>query len=79
MRREIRTEIADIANWRDIVGEEARILRYVDRHGNIGEKLEPSAVSYILRQVQANITLPGNKKNSASGRSIRFVWAQQST
>ena len=51
-----------IAIWRDIIGPEGKILRSVDRHGNIGEKLEPSAVSYILRQVQANITLPGNKK-----------------
>lgn len=60
-----------IAKWRNLVRSEGKILRSVDRHGNIGEKLEPSAVSYILRQVQANITLPGNK-NPASGRGIRF-------
>ena len=49
-----------------------KILRSVDRHGNIGEKLEPSAVSYILRQVQANITLPGNKKpRQWTGHSFR--------
>ena len=40
-----------IATWRDVVGPEGKILRSVDRHGNIGEKLEPSAISYILRQV----------------------------
>ena len=61
-----------IANWRDIVGQEGKILRSVDRYGNIGEKLEPSAVSYILRQVQANITLPGNKKpRQWTGHSFR--------
>ena len=50
----------------------AKILRSVDRHGNIGEKLEPSAISYILRQVQANITLPGNKKpRQWTGHSFR--------
>ena len=61
-----------IATWRDIVGPKGKILRSVDRHGNIGEKLEPSAVSDILRQVQANITLPGNKKpRQSTGHSFR--------
>ena len=61
-----------IATWRDIVGPEGKILRSVDRHGNIGEKLEPSAISYILCQVQANITLPGNKKpRQWTGHSFR--------
>ena len=61
-----------IATWRDIVGPKGKILRSVDRHGNIGEKLEPSAVSYILRQVQANISLPGNKKpRQWTGHSFR--------
>ena len=61
-----------IAQWGDLVGCEGNILRFVDRHGNIGEKLEPSAVSYILRQVQANITLPSNKKpRQWTGHSFR--------
>jgi site-specific recombinase XerD len=61
-----------IATWRDIVGQDGKILRSVDRHGNIGEKLEPSAISYILRQVQANITLPGNRKpRQWTGHSFR--------
>ena len=51
-----------IANWRNLVGPEGKILCSFERHGNIGEALEPSAISYILWQVQANITLPGNKK-----------------
>ena len=56
----------------DIVGQEGKILRSADKHGNIGEKLEPSAISYILRQVQANITLPGNKKpRQWTGHSFR--------
>ena len=58
--------------WKDIVGPEGKILRSIDRHGNIGEKLEPSAVSYILRQVQASITLSGNKKpRQWTGHSFR--------
>ena len=61
-----------IATWGDIIGQEGKILRSVDRYGNIGEKLEPSAVSYILSQVQANITLPGNKKpRQWTGHSFR--------
>ena len=59
-----------IAQWGDLVGCEGNILRSVDRHGNIGEKLEPSAVSYILRQVQANITLPGNKNPPVDGAFV---------
>ena len=65
-------DVALIAKWAEIVRQEGKILRSVDRHGNIGERLEPSAVSYILRQVQANITLPGNKKpRQWTGHSFR--------
>ena len=61
-----------IAQWEEIVGQEGKILRSIDRHGNIGEKLEPSATSYILRQVQANITLPDNEKpRQWTGHSFR--------
>ena len=61
-----------IAKWAEIVGGEGRILRSIDKYGNIGVKLEPSAVSYILRQVQANITLPGSKKlRQWTGHSFR--------
>ena len=61
-----------IDKWRDIVGPERKILRSVDRYGNISEKLEPSAVSYILRQIQANITQPSNKKTRQwTGHSFR--------
>jgi integrase len=69
----ITKELEDlIAAWREIVGPDGKILRSVDRHGNVGEKLEPSAVSYILRQVQANITLPDNKKpRQWTGHSFR--------
>ena len=63
-----------IITWQNIVGQGGRILRSIDRHGNIGEKLKPSAISYILRQVQANITLPSNKKpRQWTGHS--FPWA----
>ena len=58
--------------WPALVDEEGKILRSIDRYGNIGKKLEPSAISYILRQVQANITLPGNKKpRQWTGHSFR--------
>ena len=45
------------AGFEDVLLE-GKILRSVDRHGNIGKKLEPSAVSYILRQIQATIPPP---------------------
>ncbi|MDA8654341.1 tyrosine-type recombinase/integrase [Alphaproteobacteria bacterium] len=61
-----------IATWRDLVGPKGKILRSIDKYGNIGERLEPSAISYILRQVQANITLPENKKpRQWTGHSFR--------
>jgi len=61
-----------IKTWQEIVGQEGRILRSIDKHGNIGNKLEPSAISYILRQAQENITLPGNKKpRQWTGHSFR--------
>ena len=44
----------------------------MDRHGNIGEKLEPSAIGYILRNIQASLTLPENKKpRQWTGHSFR--------
>lgn len=38
-----------ITKWRDLVACAGEILRSVDRYGNIGEKLELSAISCILR------------------------------
>ena len=35
-----------IATWRDIFGPEGKVLCSIDRHGNIGGKLEPSAIKY---------------------------------
>ena len=61
-----------IKTWQEVVDQEGRILRSIDKHGNIGNKLEPSAISYILRQAQENITLPGNKKpRQWTGHSFR--------
>lgn len=61
-----------LASWRDIVEPEGEILRSVDKHGNISEKLEPSAINYILSQVQADITLSGTKKpRQRTGHSFR--------
>lgn len=70
---EISAELHDlIESWSSVVGGEGKILRSIDKYGNIGVKLEPSAISYILRQVQANITLPGNKKpRQWTGHSFR--------
>ena len=61
-----------IKTWQEVVGQGGRTLRSIDKHGNIGSKLEPSAISYIVRQVQANITLPGNKRpRQWTGHSFR--------
>ena len=70
---EISTELNElIKDWRALVGEEGKILRSIDKYGNIGKKLEPSAVSYILRQIQTNITQPSNKKpRQWTGHSFR--------
>jgi site-specific recombinase XerD len=70
---EISEEVLDLIKvWQEVVGQAGRILRSIDKHGNIGSKLEPSAISYILRQAQENITLPGNKKpRQWTGHSFR--------
>jgi site-specific recombinase XerD len=70
---EISAELNElIKDWQALVGEEGKILRSIDRYGNIGKKLEPSAISYILRQIQTNITQPSNKKpRQWTGHSFR--------
>ena len=70
---EISQELAAlIEKWAERVGGHGPILRSVDRHGNIGEKLEPSAIGYILRKIQTNLTLSENKKpRQWTGHSFR--------
>ena len=70
---EISAELNElIKDWQALVGDEGKILRSIDRHGNIGKKLEPSAISYILQQIQTNITQPSNKKSRQwTGHSFR--------
>ena len=70
---EISAELNElIKDWQALVGEEGKILRSIDKYENIGKKLEPSAISYILRQIQATVTLPGNKKpRQWTGHSFR--------
>ena len=67
-----------IAKWAEIVEQEDKILRSVDRHGNIGEKLEPSAVSSISCGRFRRLSPSPATKNPASGRGIRFSWELQS-
>jgi len=77
---EISQELAAlIEHWAERVGGHGAILRSVDRHGNIAEKLEPSAIGYILRKIQESMTLPENKKTPPEGGGIHFVWALPST
>ena len=70
---EISAELNElIKDWQALVGEEGKILRSIDKYENIGKKLEPSAISYILRQIQTNITQPSNKNpRQWTGHSFR--------
>ena len=70
---EISAELNElIKDWQALVGEEGKILRSIDKYENIGKKLEPSAISYILRQIQTNITHPSNKNpRQWTGHSFR--------
>ena len=42
-------------HWKDIVGNEGYILRSINRHGHIGDNLNPASVSTILKALQYNL------------------------
>ena len=56
--------------WRDIVRTGGYILRSTNRHGHIGDNLNPASVSSILKAIQKDLNI-GENEQLLSGHSFR--------
>ena len=59
-----------IDKWRGIVGNQGYILRSINRHGHIGNNLNPASISTILKTLQEGLK-SGPKEQLLSGHSFR--------
>jgi len=67
----ISKELLTLLNqWKDIVASENYILRSINRHGHIGENLNPASVSTILKGLQHKLNAASTQQ-SLSGHSFR--------
>ena len=56
--------------WKKIAGNEGYILRSINRHGHIGNSLNPASVSTILKALQKNLKMTSTEQ-PLSGHSFR--------
>ena len=59
-----------IDKWRGIVGNQGYILRSINRHGHIGNNLNPASISTILKTLQEGLKSRPNEQ-LLSGHSFR--------
>jgi integrase len=59
-----------LETWRGIVGDEGYILRSINKHGHIGDSLNPASISTILRTLQEGLKTKSNQQ-PLSGHSFR--------
>jgi len=59
-----------IEKWRDVAGRDGYILRSINRHGHLGNNLNPASISTILKTLQEELKL-GSNKQPLSGHSFR--------
>ena len=59
-----------IDKWRGIVGNQSYILRSINRHGHIGNNLNPASISTILKTLQEGLKSRPNEQ-LLSGHSFR--------
>jgi integrase len=59
-----------IEKWKEIVGDEGYILRSINKHGHIGDSLNPASVSTILKTLQEGLKT-GSNQQPLSGHSFR--------
>lgn len=59
-----------IEKWKGIVNCEGYILRSINKHGNIGDSLNPASISTILKTLQEGLK-SGTNQQSLSGHSFR--------
>jgi integrase len=59
-----------LEKWKGIVGDESYILRSINKHGYIGDSLNPASVSTILKTLQEGLKT-GSNQQPLSGHSFR--------
>ena len=67
----ISEELLDLLNqWKGIVCNEGYILRSINKHGHIGDSLNPASISTILKKLQEGLKT-GSNQQLLSGHSFR--------
>ena len=59
-----------LGKWQGIVDYEGYILRSINKHGNIGNSLNPASISTILKTLQEELKSESNQQ-PLSGHSFR--------
>jgi integrase len=59
-----------LEKWKEIVGDEGYILRSINKHGHIGNSLNPASISTILKTLQ-EVLKTGSNQKPLSGHSFR--------
>jgi integrase len=59
-----------LEQWKGLVGNQGYILRSINRHGHIGNNLNPSSISTILKKLQQGLKTVSNQQ-PLSGHSFR--------
>ena len=59
-----------LEKWNEIVGNEGNILRSINKHGNIGDSLNPASISTILKTLHERLK-SGSHQQPLSGHSFR--------
>ena len=59
-----------LEKWKGIVGPEGYILRSINKHGHIGDSLNPASISTILKTLQEGLKSESNQQ-PLSGHSFR--------
>ena len=67
----ISQELFDLLEkWKEIVGDDSYILRSINKHGHIGDSLNPASISIILKTLQEELN-SGPNEQPLSGHSFR--------
>jgi integrase len=67
----ISEELLGLLNqWKGIAGKQGYILRSINKHGHIGDSLNPASISTILKALQEGLKT-GPNQQPLSGHSFR--------
>ena len=67
----ISEELLDLLEtWKEIIGNKGYILRSINKHGHIGDSLNPASISTILKTLQQGLESKSNQQ-PLSGHSFR--------